>query len=267
MSRLRLLLCTMLALCLSCQERYPDTPQLEKGRQIMSGAAAAGTVRRIMEPPPELADHLRGGTSVFSDDFERESFGEKWRTSSATWVLSDGEVRNQNARNEGLWLLEAIPDGDVRIEFDVRSDPYTQRSAAGNSEEVFHGDLKCEAFNETPEHQTGYILIFGGWSNSSNRIARLEEHGDGPGARVTEGPQRRVEASHTYRMKVLRVGNTLAWYADDQYLAHMTDAELITGRYFGFNNWESRLTFDNVALYRLGDEPTEGGEAASEQSP
>ncbi len=136
--------------------------------------------------------------------------------------------------------------GDVRIEFDARSDEFERKGKT-----VFPGDLKCEAFTVSPEHQTGYVFIFGGWSNRVNRIARLEEHGEGDGARIVDGPKHKVKAGHTYRMKVVRVGKVMAWYADDVYLAHMEDPELIEGRHFGFNNWRSRLTFDNLAVYSL----------------
>lgn len=240
-----------LGMTTGCRERYQDTPKLEAARQVASGGASGAV--RTSGPPPALAAGLKGGTKVFEDDFERESFGDDWKAETANWKLINGEAINHHADNKGLWLLQKLPDGDVRIEFDVRSDSFVQKGRDGKKKETFPGDLKCEAFNTSPEHQTGYVFIFGGWNNRINRIARLEEHGDGAGARVVDGPSRKVKAGKTYRMKVVRVGNTVGWYADDNYLVHMDDAQFIEGRYFGLNNWRSRLTFDNVSVYKLAD--------------
>ena len=187
---------------------------------------------------------------MFTDDFERTALGDRWTAESPQWRLVDGTIINHHADNAGFWLKERLPTGDVRIEFDVRSDPFNKK-VKGKTTEVFPGDLKCEAFNQEPSHQTGYVLIFGGWNNQVNRIARLEEHGDGEGARIEDGAGYPVQPGQTYRMKVIRVGNTIAWYANDTHLVHMTDDDFINGRYFGFNNWRSRLTFDNVEVYKL----------------
>ena len=247
---------------LACRERYPETPRLAEARDRMAKAPAQGGMTRVSEAPAEFAERLKGGELVFSDDFEREVPGDKWKVETEHWKLVGGQVTNKQADNAGFWLLEPLPDGDLRIEFDVRSDSYTVREQ-GETKEVFPGDLKCEAFNESPEHQTGYVFIFGGWSNTVNRIARLEEHGAGPGARVADGPTHPVKAGHTYRMKVVRLGGTIAWYADDKYLVHMADPEPIAGKHFGFNNWRSHLTFDNVAVYALAAEPAPTRETPS----
>lgn len=240
------------AVCLlvSCRERYPETEKLARARNLQS-QGGGGSMSRSMTAPDGFESQLKGGKLVFSDDFERDEPGPKWKAETSQWVMTGGTVTNKHADNKGFWLLEKLPTGDVRIEFDVRSDSFTKKDRSGKSSETFPGDLKCEAFNEEPTHQTGYVFIFGGWSNKVNRIARLEEHGDGPGARVVDGPKHAVKKGHTYRMKVVRVGKTIAWYADDKYLVHMTDDKLIRGRHFGLNNWRSHLTFDNVAVYSL----------------
>ena len=247
-----LLLLTALGCLIGCRERLPETPGLEKARGLMSAAPSAEPVEgRSLTPPPQLEKALTGGRLVFQDNFERPSLGTDWVARTPNWRLEGGEVVNTFAKNAGLWLTRELPKGDVRIEFDVRSDPYPRKGNDGKSHEVFEGDLKCEAFNLAQKHQSGYVFIFGGWQNSRNRIARLEEHGKGTGARVVDGPGLKVEPSKTYRMKVLRVGKVLGWYAGERYLAHMVDDDLIQGPWFGFNNWTSHLTFDNLAVYAL----------------
>ncbi len=250
---MKLLLAATLIWCiLGCRERYPDTTALERARTHRTAATSG---RGVIEsgPPEAITARLTGGTLFFSDDFERDMLGPEWNASASTWKLVDGTIVNHHADNAGFWLLKELPEGDIRIEFDVRSDSYSTRKN-GKTAEVFPGDLKCEAFNTKPKHQTGYVFIYGGWNNQINRIARLEEHGDGEGARVEDGVSQKVVAGQTYRMKVIRVGNTVAWYADTTYLAHMTDEDFISGRYFGFNNWRSHLTFDNVEVFALADQ-------------
>jgi hypothetical protein len=246
-----LLLPALLFCTPGCRERLPETPRLAQARKLQQSGEADAKPKAAVRPPKYLIRHLKGGSVAFQDSFDREELGPYWKAETPQWKLVQGEVLNRHADNKGLWLTKKLPQGDLRIEFDVRSDKFNRKNAKGEETEVFEGDLKCEAFNMKPSHQTGYIFIFGGWGNRINRIARLEEHGDGEGAAVRDGPKYPVKAGHTYRMKVLRVGNTVAFYAGDKYLAHYTDSNPIKGRYFGFNNWRSRLTFDNVAIYKL----------------
>ena len=248
---MRLWLALLLVSILGCQERYLDTPKLVEARKQEASVTKTGT-RKQAGPPAELAKALTGGKQTFQDGFDRTHAGERWTLETPEWRIEEGELVNRKADNAGAWLLEQLPEGNVRVEFDVRSMPFAEKAQAGGKRDAFPGDLKCEAFNMEPKHQTGYIFIFGGWNNRVNRIARLEEHGNGPGAAVADGPVRPVEPGHTYRMKVVRVGATVGYYADDQYLTHFTDSSPIKGRYFGFNNWRSDLHFDNLAVFDLG---------------
>ncbi|HIA04655.1 MAG TPA: hypothetical protein EYN66_22640 [Myxococcales bacterium] len=240
-----------LFICTACREQLPETPRLDQARKLQLSGEGVPAPKRVKMAPKHLQQHLKGGTLVMEDKFERNEFGVDWRGETPRWKLQRGEVINHHADNKGLWLNVKLPKGDVRIEFDVRSDKFNRKDAKGRQKEVFDGDVKCEAFNTEPKHQSGYIFIFGGWGNKINRIARLEEHGNGEGAVVMDGPKYPVKAGHTYRLKIIRVGNILAFYVDDKHLVHYTDPNPIPGRYFGFNNWRSRLTFDNLAIYDL----------------
>ena len=261
MRRAALLTVWAVLLTFGCRERLPETKRLAEARQAQQGGGATGMLQ-ASAPPPFLEKALTGGRLLFEDDFERAEIGDKWKVHSPNWRLTTGEIVNKGAENKGtnnkgMFLLWKLPEkGDLRIEFDVRSDSFTRKDRSGKKTETFPGDIKAEAFNRAPKHHgIGYVFIFGGWHNRHNRVARMEEHGKGAGAVVVNGPARKVKQGHTYRMKVLRVGSTVAWYADDAYLVHYTDSALIRGPHFGFNNWQSALTFDNLKIYAV-DPPT-----------
>lgn len=192
----------------------------------------------------------RGGTSestpeapqaeprlVFSDDFERDTFGESWRTASDTWSLVDGEVSVAGARNEGLWLTVPLPE-DVRIEF-------TARALAPE------GDLKFEVFTDGAAHQSGYVGIFGGWDNRLNIIARLDEHGDD---RLVGADGVHVEVGRDYTFRIERTDHRVRWSIDGEPFLTYDDPAPLTGeghQFFGFNDWESPVRFDDVRVWDL----------------
>lgn len=185
------------------------------------------------EAPPSPEPRL-----VFSDDFERDTLGESWSTASSAWRLESGQVHVAGARNEGLWLNVPLPD-EVRIEF----------TAVADSEE---GDIKFEVFTDGATHQSGYVGIFGGWDNRLNIIARLDEHG---GDRLVDAEGRRVEPGRVYHMAIERTDGRVRWSIDGAPFLSYDDASPLTGdghRYFGFNDWESPVRFDDVKVWDLG---------------
>ncbi len=183
------------------------------------------------------------GGAGFSDDFERTELGDVWNNTGASWRIVDGELVIRNARNRPLWLRRVLPR-DARIEFDVRS----------MSPE---GDIKCEVFGDgtsraTTESYTAtsYVVIFGGWSNSLNVLARLDEHG----ADRVEARGRRVEPGRTYHVRVERRGQTITAWVDDEELVSMTDPDPLEGRghdHFAFNDWDAEVHFDNLRITPL----------------
>jgi hypothetical protein len=183
------------------------------------------------------------GPEGFSDDFNRDDLGDLWHNTGGRYVLHDGWLNVQGARNRPLWLRRRLPR-DVRIELDVRS-------------ESPQGDIKLEVFGDGSSRATtdsytatSYVVIFGGWNNSLNVIARLDEHGDDRAV----GPRRPVEAGRTYHLRIERVGSRITAWADDQELAHMDDPDPLTGRghdHFAFNDWEADVWFDNLRITPL----------------
>lgn len=182
----------------------------------------------------------RGGL-VFSDDFERSDVGDDWQRGSGEggggeWRVVDGWLRGKALKNDPLWLTQPLPRR-ARIEFDARALSPT-------------GDLKVEVFGDGENHASGYILIFGGWNNTLDVIARLDEHGDDRKARST----RKVKPRQVYRMAVERSGGTIKWFVDDDLFMTYSDDEPLTGpehAHFAFSNWMAPVEFDNVRVFRL----------------
>lgn len=183
------------------------------------------------------------GPDGFSDDFEREDLGDLWHNTGGRYRIQNGWLNVSGARNRPLWLRRRLPR-DVRIEMDVRS-------------ESPQGDIKIEVFGDgssraTSESYTAtsYVVIFGGWGNTINCIARLDEHGDDRAV----GPRRPVVPGTTYRLRIERQGNRIAAWVDDQLLAEMNDPSPLEGRghdHFAINDWDADLWFDNLHIEPL----------------
>lgn len=179
----------------------------------------------------------------FRDTFERSDLGTDYHATSPAYRIVSGGLRVQGARNHPLWLKRRLPD-DVRVEFDVRS-------------ESPDGDIKAEIFGDGASFaqsasytSTGYVIIFGGWRNSLDVVARMDEHGED---RV-ERPSRRVEVGRTYHLVIERRGGHLKATVDGQLLGELRDPDPLRGRghdHFAFNNWDVPLVFDNLVVTPL----------------
>lgn len=204
---------------------------------LLAAAIAIGGVACTPQGDPAI------GSEGFTDDFERSGLGDAWHNTGGPYRIRDGWLNVRGARNKPLWLRRKLPR-DVRIEFDVRS-------------ESPEGDIKVEVFGDgtsraTSESYTAtsYVVIFGGWNNSANVIARMDEHADDRAV----GPRRPVEPGKTYHIVIEREGDTITATVDGEELATMTDPDPLEGRgheYFAFNNWESDLWFDNLEIEPL----------------
>ncbi len=175
-------------------------------------------------------------TVPFSDDFERQQLGENYFATGGHWRIENGAVHSPGVKNNPLWLQARLPE-EVAIEFDVRS-------------ESKDGDIKCELFGNGFDHSSGYVIVFGGWSNTISAIARLDEHGRD---RV-ENRTLKVEKGRAYRFRVERRGGALRWYLDGSLAMELDDKNPLRGTghdRFGFSSWDSDLFFDNLKIEPL----------------
>ncbi|MEI8258187.1 MAG: hypothetical protein WCJ30_21120 [Deltaproteobacteria bacterium] len=182
-------------------------------------------------------------TARWTDNFDRAQLGPDWSATSNDWTIQNGRLHVSNAHNHPLWLRRRLPR-NARVEFDA--------SSSGDA-----GDIKCEMYGdghsqaiEASYTATSYVVIFGGWHNSLNVIARMDEHASN--RQVRRGP--RVVPGQTYHWLVERRGNVLSWSLDGQPMLEFNDDEPLAGpghEYFAFNNWEVDLYFDNLVITPL----------------
>ena len=199
----------------------------------------------------ELRKLLTGGTEVFRLDtatdpslaaFTRERLPDE--AAPAIWTVESGWLRNDDARNQGLWLEILPAEGPVRIE-------YTARSRKPPAKRPFPGDIKCEAFATAPRHEAGYSFINGGWANRFDTIARLGEHS----ADERRTPAKSVEQDRAYHYAILRRGGRLDFLRDGELVYTFNDPNPVAGRWFGFNNWLSAVEYKDLRVFTLTPAP------------
>jgi len=178
----------------------------------------------------------------FVDDFNRAELGDNWNFQGGSWRILDGVLRSTGDQNVALWLDVPMPR-DVEISFE----------ASSASPEV---DLKCELFGDGRTHESGYIIINGGWRNTLSIIARQREHEIDKLA-VGSVPYKRkagLQPGQTYRWRIVRRGNVITQYLDGEKYLERDDPEALYGpqnNKFAFNNWAAQVTFDNLSVKPL----------------
>lgn len=223
------LLCLLLLLAAACDAKGGAS----------SADEAGSTAQRALAAESAWSEDNK---LVFSDDFESGELSEHWargkgEAGKGSWRVEDGAVVGVDLKNDPLWLKQALPE-KVRVEFDIQA-----LSSVG--------DLKVEVFGDGINHASGYVLIYGGWTNTLDVIARLDEHGDDRKSRTTRG----VLPGHTYRMAIERTDSTLHWFVNGEHFMSYEDPEPLRGekhRYFALNNWSAPARFDNIKVYDLG---------------
>lgn len=230
---------------------------------MLSGCVPEGPPSGQTAPPaPASASVPADGdpllSAPFADRFERDEIGDDWRALPAAqshpWRIVDGELCVEGAKNRGIWLKRRLPS-NARITFYARSD-----SPDGDIKAELWGDGRSGATGVSYDDATSYLVIFGGWKNSRHVLARLREHGDD--ARINEvlasaedPRQRPVAQGQTYFFRIERSdGRTLRWYVDDELIHEIVDTEPLAGEghdHIGFNNWTTRVCFDDVEVTPL----------------
>lgn len=223
-------------LATACVPPAPPPPRPAAAPAARAAQPAADHARRV--------DGLTGGVLVFEDNFERGELGGDWEARQpGEWTIEKGRMRagvvpNRDDRNKGVWLKRPLP-AQVRVEFEA---------------EVLSpkGDIKCEIFASDPTHEAGYSVIFGGWGNTINTIARKGEHEP---ARVVQRPHVSVERNKRHRWTLVRSDRVLRWYVDGKFMLAYDDAAPVQGPHFAFNNWESDVRFDGLRVFDLQPAP------------
>jgi hypothetical protein len=236
------------------------SPPPKAVRMVLIGLAVVGLALVVLSSFSDLTQKEIGddskdvrGELLFSDDFERKTLGKDWKSVHKGWKIVNGWVHSSKAHNRALWLAQNF-SGDIIIEFDARSEPPTKGA--------FRGDIKCDAFATEPKRvacgkdlcSMGYVVINGGWFNKFDLIARLDEHKSDSAIvkkRTTKSAHSEIKPSVTYRWKIVRQGNTVHWYRDDVLQLSFEDSKPLAGGFFGFNNWESNVYFDNLKVYTV----------------
>jgi hypothetical protein len=210
----------------------------------MAAAALLGAGCASETSAPAAANAaIPEGKIVLSEKFDGPLAERFLDTSDGAYSVADGGLRAQGAHNHPLWLKQKLP-ADARIDFTARS----LSPAVDIKVEVF-GDGASFA-KKASYTATSYVLILGGWNNSRSVIARMDEHADD--RKVREEP--RGETGRTYAFTVVRRGGALEWYLDGERFLDFDDAAPLRGpghEHFAFNNWESEVVFDDLAVYRL----------------
>ena len=131
------------------------------------------------EVPRTYSTSSDGARVLFTDSFDRAELGPDWLTTGPGPTIDRGALHLADLHNHPVWLKRELPDA-IRVEFDAWA-------------ETDEGDIKVElagdgvSFAKTASYTaTGYVFIFGGWDNSLNVIARLDEHGEDRVAVPTE---------------------------------------------------------------------------------
>lgn len=185
--------------------------------------------------PPDTSGQL-----PYVDDFDRAELGPAWFPSGGDWRMRDGAVYSSFANNAPLFLNVSLP-ADVVIEVDVLS-------------ETRDVDSKIELMTDGRTHQSGYVFIFGGWSNKISCIARLDEHGKD---RKEKSPTGAV-GERWYRWRIEKKGGELRWLVDGQPYLSFSDPEPLDGPghdRLAFGNWQNQIRFDRLRIWAHADAP------------
>jgi hypothetical protein len=195
------------------------------------------------EEPRLYSTRAAEGEVIFSDDFEAGELGSHWQPTGEGASVVGGLLQVSGVKNHPLWLDLPLPDA-TRIEFD----------AWATTEE---GDIKVELYGDGTTFATsmnyrasGYVVIFGGWNNTTNAIVRQDEHGRDRA--TSEEPK--VEADRRYHFVITRTAGEILWEVDGKAVVTYEDQQPLHGPghdRFAFSGWETTTQFDNLVIEAL----------------
>jgi len=206
-------------------------------RTIVLALAALACAACLRKKEPVIGER-------FEDRFERTTLGSDWKSTGGHYTIVDGVLKAQGCRNHTLWLRRRLPP-EVEVSFEAWSD-----TDEGDIKFEMFGDGHSTSTGEGAYTATGYVLVLGGWNNSLSIIARMDEHGQD---RKTT-TKIKVEPGRKYRVRARQSGGRLDWWIDGSPFLEYVDPVPLAGRgheYFGLNNWESPVSFDNLTIRPL----------------
>jgi hypothetical protein len=222
----------------------------DAGESSSSGPVVAQVAGEAGAPVVE-GPHI---TSVFEDKFDRTELGPDWNTLTPNWKIQGGKLCVRGAHNRGAWLARRLPV-NARIEFEAFAE-----SAEGDVKVELWGDGVSGATARSYTNATSYIAILGGWKNTKNVFARINEHGEGR-LEIDLDPQsddekaRPLAVGQAYHFKVERSdGKRIECSVNGSVYFTYADTEPLAGaghEHFGFNDWEAPVCFDNLKVTPL----------------
>ncbi len=186
---------------------------------------------------------------------DTSGLGPDWTQSRTTaWRVENGWLCGQGAHNHGVWLNRILPV-NARIEFDARSE-----GPDGDLKAEVWGDGQSSATSVSYTNATSYLTILGGWKNTIHVLARINEHGtDRKELHVDkesdDARKRPVAQGQIYHFKIERSdGKTVRWSVNGAEMLSFFDTHPLAGMghdHFGFNEWETKVCYDNVRVTPL----------------
>ena len=183
------------------------------------------------------------------------NLGPNWlQMKTNAWRVENGKMCVDNAHNHGVWLNRTLPI-NARVEFDAWA-----MTDDGDLKAEVWGDGKSYATGSSYTNATSYLAILGGWKNTLQVLARLDEHGADrkaiPIVKETDDPrQRAVQRGQLYQFRIERTdGKTVRWTVNGVEYLSWNDPQPLAGQghdHFGFNEWEAKVCFDNVKVTPL----------------
>ncbi len=176
----------------------------------------------------------------FEDNFDRKKLGDTWYNTGGQWMIDSNNAFTTGGNQAPLFLRINLP-ADVVIEIDVMSETTTV-------------DCKVEIMTDGRTHSSGYVFIFGGWTNSISAIARLDEHGNDRRTKSPTGAQ----AKKWYRWRIEKKGGEIKWFVDGQPYLTFNDPEPLSGpghNRFALSNWQNRIRYDNLKIWPYDKAP------------
>ncbi|MBX3231740.1 MAG: hypothetical protein KIT84_42615 [Labilithrix sp.] len=208
--------------------------------------------------PEGGTDTAEGGLTLAIDAGpppKLDNLGPNWsQMRTNAWRIENGKLCVEKARNHGVWLNRTLPI-NARIEFDAWA-----LTDDGDLKAEVWGDGRSYATGTSYTNATSYLTILGGWHNTLQVLARLDEHGADrkviPIVKESDDPrQRAVQRGQLYQFKIERTdGKTVRWSVNGVDYLSWNDPQPLAGQghdHFGFNEWEAKVCFDNVKVTPL----------------